>query len=145
MFSTLLTHYQKRKLEWSLALYTAWFGGMLLLPANSMATPAYDVVLAYMDETQWGIVYGCVGVAHCTALHINGRAWWTPIVRLIALSINCLVFLGLCLGFSHDNLLGTATLTYGFIGVWMCGAGLLTAAEDCGRELAIWRQRHGSY
>lgn len=139
----ILTNYNKRKLEWSLAIYTLWFGGMLMLPPNSMATPAYASVLQHMDETTWGIVYTCVGAAHCTALHINGRAWWTPLVRLAALATNCFVFLGLCMGFAHFDPFSTATLTYGFIGVWFCGAALLTAAEDCGREIAIWRQRHG--
>ena len=137
------THYRARRLEWSISIFTVLFGAVLILPAASMATPGYSPVLAMLGEHQWGAVYAMTGLCHMAALHVNGRGAWTPFARLGALFVNSQVLLAMSLGFAQGNLFGTATVTYGSLAVIFCGPAIWTAALDCGREIAIWRGRHG--
>lgn len=136
------TAYATRKLEWLMALYTLYFGLALTLPARSMNTPSFDTVLGILPEWGWGAAYIAVGFAHNLALHVNGRAAWTPFARLFALFLNSQVFLALTLGIAQSNPWGTAVFTYGFFAVGFCGAAIYTAAQDCGRELKIWQARN---
>ncbi len=134
------THYAQRRLEWLLALYTVWFGGMLCLPPLSMSSASFEGALSLMSETSWGVTYVVVGLIHNVALHVNGRAAWTPFARLCALTLNANVFLAMCLSLIPVNPVGTGVLTYGFVAVGFCGAAIWGAAQDCGRELKIWRR-----
>lgn len=136
------THYPERKLEWTLAIYTLFFGLFLILPAMSMNTRSFTAALAFMPEPAWGAAYIVVGIIHNIALHINGRAAWTPFARLLALFLNSQVFLGLALGVGTSNPWSTAVFTYGFFAAGFCGAAIFTAAVDCGREFKIWQARH---
>lgn len=139
---TWFTHYRTRRLEWSLATYTLFFGLALLLPWPSMASLSFLTVLGLMSETSWGLVYTAVGLCHMMSLHINGRAAWTPFARLAALFLNSQVFLALAVGLMPANPLGTGVLTYGFMAVGFCGPAMAAAAFDCGREYKIWRGRN---
>lgn len=134
------THYPQRRLEWLLALYTVWFGGMLCLPVPSMNPDSFIGALSYMSETSWGVAYVMVGLLHNVALHINGRAAWTPFARLAALALNANVFLAMALSLMPVNPVDTGVLTYGFIAIGFCGAAIWSAAQDCGREVKIWRK-----
>lgn len=138
------THYESRKLEWSISIYTLIFGLALMLPPSSMSTAGYSPVLALLPERGWGMLYTTVGAAHMVALHINGRGAWTPFTRLAALTINSQVFLAMSLSFAASNPYGTAVITYGSLGMLFCGMAIWAAALDCGREIAIW-QRHRRY
>lgn len=142
-FTGWFTHFASRRLEWCLAFYTTYFGLILTLPPKSMSSQSFSVALYQMTETQWGAVYLIVGIAHIMSLHINGRAAWTPFVRVGALFINCQVFLALSVSLGKVNSWGTGTHNYGFIALVFCGVALYAAAHDCGREIKIWRGRHG--
>lgn len=133
------THYASRKLEWLISIYTMWFGVMLMLPMHSMSSASFIGALVLFGEREWGAIYAFVGVLHCYALHINGRAPWTPFARLLALFLNANAFLAMSLSLVPANPWGTGVMTYGFLAIGFCGAALYSAAQDCGREIKIWR------
>lgn len=135
------TNFPQRRLEWLLALYTVLFGFWLALPPQSMSTTSFRAALFVMSEFHWGVLYCCVGIIHNTALHINGRAAWTPFIRVAAVMLNMQVFLAMSLSLAKVNIWSTGTFTYGFIALGLCGTALFAAAHDCGRELKIWRER----
>lgn len=136
------TRFSERRLEWALAIYTLFFGLFLILPPASMNTRSFTAALSFMPEWKWGLLYAAVGVLHNAALHVNGRAAWTPFARLGALFLNSQAFLGLALGIARANPWSTGVFTYAFFGIGFCGAAIYTAALDCGREIKIWQARH---
>lgn len=136
------TNYQHRRLEWALSTCTVTLGAVLLWPAESMGLPIYGTALRIMGESDWGLLYFIVGSCHIIALHINGRAAWTPFVRLAALFLNSQVFLALSLGLAHVNAWSVGAFIFGYLATVFCGMAIWAAAQDCGREFAIWRRRH---
>lgn len=124
-----------------LAIYTFGFGLWLLLPVNSFNPESFRRALYYVVEEGWGAIYAAVGAFHLVALHINGRAAWTPFGRLAAVIINSQVFLAITLGLFPSNPWGTGVYTYGMLGLAFCGVCIVSAAMDCGNELAIRRRR----
>ena len=140
----IFTHFTNRRTEWILAVYTLGFGMWLLLPPTSLNPSSFSPALRMMTEGQWGLAYSFVGFLHCLALHINGRAAWTPFGRLFAVFLNCQVFLALTVGLIPANPFGSGVYTYGFLGIGFCGVCLIAAAVDCGKEFKIWRGRNGS-
>ena len=137
------THYNQRRLEWLLAFYTLFFGVMISMPSDSMTSSGFAVALALMPEWVWGTIYIVVGIVHNLALHVNGRAAWTPFARVAALLLNSQVFFALALKIAEVNPWSTGVFTYGFFAIGFCGAAIFAAAYDCGREIKIWRTRHG--
>lgn len=135
------TNYGTRKLEWMLAIYTVYFGVWLIMPWQSMSGESFSNALSFIPESGWGTLYITVGIVHNTALHVNGRGWWTPFVRSTALFMNASVFLALSLNIASINPGGTGVATYTFIVFGFCGTAFFTAAQDCGRELKIWRHK----
>lgn len=136
-----LSHFETRRLEWCIALYTVYFGAMLMLPPESMAATDFIYVLFIMDEFWWGVCYALIGAGNCLALHINGRAAWTPFARFFAIFMNAQIFLAMGLAMGRTFLWGAGTLTYLAIAFLFCGVALRSAATDCGRELSIMRRR----
>lgn len=108
-------HFDRRALEWWLASYTTFFGIMLALPSVSMGTAAFDIIISWADEDEWGLFFGLVGIFHLAALWINGRRWWTPFVRTVACSITMAAFTMLAFAFGVKSLATTAVFTYGAI------------------------------
>ena len=139
-FTWWFTHFRIRRLEWSLAVYTLAFGLFLMLPAVSFATTGYHGVLGYLSEFNWGLLYCLTGVLHNVALHVNGRASWTPFARLLTLFLNSQVFLAMAFAFAQSNPWGSGVFTYGAVGCLFCMIALVAAAEDCGREFKIWKE-----
>ena len=139
------THFGKRKLEWLLALYTCGFGIWLLLPPDSMNIRSFATALRFLREGEWGAIYACVGACHALALHINGRAAWTPFARLAAVFLNSQVFLAITAGIYPSNPWGTGVFTYGFLGIGFCGVCMVSAAVDCGKEVKVWRIRNAAH
>ena len=136
------TKYQERKLEFGLALYTLGFGLWLAIPGLSFAGSAgFDGVTSIMGERLWSALFVCVGAIHAYALHINGRAAWTPFARLAALLCNGVVLFNLAFGFWLYTPLSSGVYTYGFMAFGFCGMAIVAAAKDCGREIAIYRSR----
>lgn len=137
------TRWPDRKLEWTLAFYTLFFGMMISLPPQSMTSNVFTVALTLMPEWGWGAIYIVVGIVHNLALHVNGRAAWTPFARLAALVLNSQVFFALTIKIAEVTPWSTAVFTYGFFALGFCGAAIFSAAYDCGREIKIWRAQNG--
>lgn len=135
------THWQARKLEWWLAMATFGFGVWLMAPWVSFATVGYIGVAALLGEFAWGCLYLCVGAGHCYALHVNGRAWWTPFLRVATLFTNSQVFLAFAIAFYGQNPASTAVYIYSACVVACCFA-IIPAFEDCGKEIKIMRGRN---
>ncbi|WP_072296157.1 hypothetical protein [Paracoccus sp. SM22M-07] len=134
------TNFRQRRLEWCIALYTVGFGAFLMLPFVSFATAGYRGVLTLMSEFSWGLVYLLTGILHNVALHVNGRAAWTPFARVVTLFLNSQVFLAFALAFAHSNPAGSGVFTYAVIATLFCWVALWAAGEDCGREYKIWKE-----
>lgn len=136
------TKFSERKLEFGLALYTIGFGLWLAIPGLSFTGSAgFAGVVSIMGEHLWSVMFFCVGTIHLYALHINGRAAWTPFARLAALLGNSAVLFNLSFGFWLNTPLSSGVYTYGFFAFGFCGMAIVPAAKDCGREIAIWRSR----
>lgn len=135
------THFRQRKLEWMLSIYTILFGLWLMMPVQNMIGPTFRAALFIMDEYSWGSIYLLTGIFHTLALHINGRAAWTPFVRVLAIMLNMQVFLAMAMSIASVNIWASGAFTYGFFAIGLCGAALFAAAHDCGREFKIWRER----
>ncbi|AXC50082.1 hypothetical protein DRW48_10590 [Paracoccus suum] len=136
------TKFPERKLEFGLAFYTLGLGLWLARPGLSFSGSAgFSGVTSIMREDYWAALFICVGSLHAYALHINGRAAWTPFARLVALFVNGLVLFNLAFGFWLYTPLSSGVYTYGFMAFGFCGMAIYAAAKDCGREIAIWRSR----
>lgn len=140
-FKGFFTHYEIRKLEWCIVIYTIGFGLWLVLPPAAMNTESFTQVLLIMPETSWGFAYTFIGIAHGYAMKINGRAAWTPWVRAVTLLMNSLMFQTIFWAIAASNPWGTGAYTYGFFAFVFCGAAIVSAAEQCGEELKIIRAR----
>lgn len=136
------TNFTNRKLEWALAIYSLLFGVMIALPPVSFSSENARGVLSIMNETRWGLLYAAAGMAHAVALHVNGRAAWTPFLRISVIFLNSQIFLAMALAFASANVWGTAVLTYGSMCFVFCLIAGHAAALDCGREWKIWNERN---
>lgn len=141
-FRRWFTHFGKRKLEWMIAIYTLGFGIFLMLPPESFNPSSFANALYYANEVTWGAIYAAVGAVHIIALHVNGKRAWTSFVRLAAVTLNSQVLLSITVGIWTSNHWGSGVFTYGFLGFAFCGVCIVSAAIDCGHEIAIWRAGH---
>lgn len=81
-----------RALEWHLAAFSAIFGVWVGSPETAFAAPNLQVALRLFPESVWAMLFAGVGMLHLVALGINGAAWWTPFVRVLAASLNLFFF-----------------------------------------------------
>lgn len=141
------TYYQKRKMEWFLAIYTAVYGLALFAPHESMKHPGYTSVIDMMSELHWACLFTVTGVLHMAALHVNGRAAWTPFARLIVLFVNAQVLTAFAVAFIPLGVFSTAVVNYSLLALLGCYPAMWFAAKDCGAELAIMQacSRHGKH
>ena len=105
--------FERRKLEVFLAATTGGFGLFLLLPMDSMGTPAFSYVTADVSEPAWGLAFALNGAAHGFALAVNGSRWWSPLIRCWAAVYSAILYIVLMVGFAFYSPATTATWTYG--------------------------------
>lgn len=139
------TRYRERRLEYAIALYTLGFGLFILIPGTAMRVIYFGEALHFAPEWAWGIGLSAIGALHAYALHINGRAAWTPFARFVVLFFNMQIFTALAIAVAHRSPLSTGVFTYGFLAGGFCGMAIYSAGVDCGREAKIWlkRRRNG--
>ena len=82
---------------------------------EAMSTRAYAGVLDTASPMQWGVAWVVLAAIHRFAIHINGRAWWTPFLRLAALSLHLFIALSFFLGFLTTVPESTAVVSYGML------------------------------
>jgi hypothetical protein len=134
-----MTHHHKdRRLEWWLAINTAFFGVFIAAAWQSMDSAAYDVLRTWLTETNWGLLFVVTGFCHAVALGINGRAWWTPFVRTAATSANALIYASFAAGFWAMDPKSTAVWIYSSLSVaaLICIYG---AVKDVVHVWGAWR------
>lgn len=138
-----LTKYASRRLEWCLAGYLLYLGVLLILPPASMSASSFEIALQRAPEYAWGGAFLLGGALYAYALHINGRAAWTPFFRAAATFAGSQLFLSLSLSLIEVQYFGLSVLTYLFMAFGFFGAAFVSAAYDCGVEVKIWRAKHG--
>ena len=108
-----MTAHPDRRIEWWFARVTLLFGLFLMVPRQSMDAAAFFQLRLWAPEVYWGGLFAVTGVTHCTALWINGRRWWTPLVRLCIAAINFAVYLVFATGFWTIDPWTTGVFSYG--------------------------------
>lgn len=109
--------FERRRLEVFLSAITGGFGLFLLLPAESMSTPAFRYVTADISEFAWGCAFAMNGASHGLALAVNGSRWWSPLVRCWASMYSVILYAILTAGFAAYSLTTTAVWTYGSLSI----------------------------
>ena len=84
----MIIRFKDRIFEWWLAINTLVFGLFISLPVESMDSAAFAHLRRFMPESSWAIFFIITGSIHLIALAINGRRWWTPILRSIVTALN---------------------------------------------------------
>ena len=106
-----------------------------------MDAAAFGFLRAMAPETGWSWIFLCIGFLHCIALAINGRAWWTPFVRLLTVALNTAGYALFAFGIFKADPLSTGVYTYS---AGLCSAGLICffgASRDAVRS---W-EKHVEY
>lgn len=128
--------FETRRLEVFLAGTSTVLGAWLVLPFDSMATAAFTQVLNAAPEMTWGWLFFFNGLSHILALIINGRRWWSPIIRWCAALTAAGVYAGFALGFAAENYATTGVPVYACLsgGAMIC---LVFAWKDARLALRI--------
>jgi hypothetical protein len=124
-------------MEFHFACCTIGFGFFLLLPAVSMDSPAFIILLVWLREFEWAFLFVMTGAAHLASLLVNGMRWWTPFTRTFMLVINTLCYSVFAYGFWTLDPYSTAVYTYGvFVGAeaLIC---IYRAVVDCVHAITI--------
>lgn len=138
MVDAMIRHHKDRRLEWWLAAMTFGFGIWLADGAYSMDSAAYNILRTWMVESDWAILFVVTGAMHLIALGINGRAWWTPFVRVFVTAGNSLVYISFAAGFWSIDSQSTAVWIYSSL----CVAALICiygAVKDVCHVWGAWR------
>lgn len=91
--------FDNRALEWWLASTTFGSGVFLGQRAPVMSSPPYHQLILWFPEQDWALFFILTGTLHLLALAINGRAWWTPLLRAAMAAANSAVFCLFAAGF----------------------------------------------
>lgn len=113
---------ERRRLEVFFATLTLGFGAFLLMPVESMDTPAMAHLTKTMDEAHWGGLFLVNGAMHCVWLAVNGARWWSPIVRYGAAFGSMVLYMYWAAGVAYVDSGSTAVYTYSAlsVGAAMC-------------------------
>lgn len=139
------THFKERRLEFITAVYTVATGAFLALPVTSMNT-SVGVAHAteFMAERVWAGVFVALGLASLWALHVNGRAAWTPHARLATSGLSMLAFAALASAFLAAQPQSLGVCAYALSAFLFCGNCVLSAARDVGQEISRRRGVRGN-
>jgi hypothetical protein len=101
-----------------------------------MDSPAYVQLLIWAAEAAWAMAFAITGTMHSVALGINGRAWWTPFVRIGVTSLNAILYACFAFGFWVVDDSSTAVLMYSWASA-QAVACVFGATKDAYR---VWRE-----
>ncbi len=91
-------HINGRRLDYALALFMIVYGGFVLQPAESMASPNYEILIGWGSEFFWGFAILMVGLIQGAAIYINGRKAWTPYARIATNYLASITWVSIALG-----------------------------------------------
>jgi hypothetical protein len=114
--------FERRKLEVFFACVTAGFGLWLLFPGAAMRSPGLSHALGLFSEPGWGGLFLSNGLAHCAWLAVNGKRWWSAIIRFWAAFGSGSLYLIWCASIAAYDAGATGVFTYGAlsVGAWAC-------------------------
>jgi len=103
-----------RMTEWALALITALWGAVLLLPEHVFDQPAWaGFRLIFGSENALGAVMLVLGVSRIAGLIVNGaRKQVTPWIRVFSAGGGFLIFVGISAGYSLSGIISTWLAIY---------------------------------
>ena len=104
--------FETRHLEVFLAAITACFGIWLLLPGDSMGSPAWAEARGFTPESNWGGLFLTNGLMHFIWLAVNGGLWWSPLIRLMATAGSSTLYIFLALSIAAYDINSTGVFTY---------------------------------
>lgn len=126
-----------RLMEWFIAWMTACWGGVLLLPADTFAGPAYAIFLAVAPEWWWGAAMLLLGAARIGALIVNGsRKDITPWIRVVSAGCGFMVWVGITTSFALTGVISTWIAIYPSLAVAEI-INVVRAARDAGESNAV--------
>lgn len=127
----------RKTAEIIMALYVAGFGVFVESHAaggtNALAWAGFSL------NDAWVFGWACwfASCIHAVGLWVNGRARWSPMIRVVGLLFGCGLFI--CLAWAGSALGNTAAYTY----LWI-GGGFLAALKTALRDVNLaWRGLYG--
>jgi len=105
---------------------------------NPENTPLGWTGLDISGQVFLGQLFCVAGVLHGLGVHINGRKWWSPFLRLAGMFFHAGLFSWLLLHSTNPE--STAVYNYGFLGVLLVMAGLniLGDCADALKRKRLW-------
>lgn len=107
-----------RDLEWAHSIMTIWLGVWFLMPFVSFS-PLFAQAATLLPEEWWGAILAASGVTHLAALWVNGLRWYTPRIRIMALSCSVISYGALAIGVAQVN---PGAFGFGFLTAMIAGA-----------------------
>lgn len=103
-----------RMTEWILAVITAMWGAVLLLPERTFDQPAWSGFrIIFGDETLLGFIMLTLGFLRLGGLVVNGaRKNVTPWIRVVSASLGFLLFVGITTGYALSGVVSTWLAVY---------------------------------
>lgn len=127
--------FHTRMTEWLLAIITGLWGGILLLPGETFAQPAFagfDAI--FRNEVLLGLAMLALGVLRLIGLIINGaRQNVTPHIRVASAGCGCLIFVGICYCYMLSGIVSTWLAIYPAFAVCEL-TNVFRAAHDVGES-----------
>ena len=114
--------YTKRRLEIFFSGQTLVYGAWLLLPFPSMEITTFASVTKFLSEPRWGWLFFFNGLSHLLTRILNGRRWWSPLIRWFASMTSMLLYASLSFLIAEVNWHSTAVIQYAILsaGAAMC-------------------------
>ncbi len=102
-----------RLTEWLVAVQTALWGGVLLLPSETYQGLAWAAFREVISENALGSIMLFLGVLRLAGLIVNGaRKNVTPWIRVFSASVGFLIFVGISAGFAFAGIISTWIAIY---------------------------------
>ncbi|RUT32660.1 hypothetical protein EMQ25_05805 [Arsenicitalea aurantiaca] len=103
-----------RMTEWILAVITALWGAVLLLPERTFDQPTWSGFrIIFGDETLLGFIMLALGFLRLGGLVVNGaRKNVTPWIRVVSASLGFLLFVGITTGYALSGVVSTWLAIY---------------------------------
>lgn len=86
---------QTKPLELLFGALIAAYGSHLLMSSKVFDLLAYKIMSEIMTETRWGMIAVLIGVVRIVAVLVNGRVFYTPLIRCVLSILSSMFWLAL--------------------------------------------------
>lgn len=102
-----------RILEWFISFVMVQWGVVLLLPFDSMESPAWAFMRSVASEESWGLFFTLTGMIRLSGLIVNGSLpRVTPHIRIYAAMFGFMVWTGVSYSFAVSGVFSTWIAVY---------------------------------